>query len=126
MMENKYQDKGIRKVMQETQKFHLPSNFTYRTMREVEKMVCLREERQERNLLVAAVLVTLSLFVGVVGLINVYWGDVWKGMSQRVNQVEIPLGSLPSEWLILFVLIVVLILFDYGMRKIYFNHHRSE
>ena len=33
-------DKGLRKAMQESMPYRLPTNFTFRTMQKVEEVVC--------------------------------------------------------------------------------------
>lgn len=126
MMEKEFQDKGIRKVMQESKTFRLPSNFTYCTMRKVEEAARMQEKKQERRMFWAIVLVSFLLVVGGVGLIVFYLGNEgWKTFV-RAFSFELSIGSSATLWWVLAVLVFILILFDYGMRRAYFKHHQSK
>ena len=126
MMEKDFQDKGIRKIMQESGKFRLSSNFTYRTMRKVEEGVCLQEKKQERRMLIVAILISLFLFSGGAFLIAFYWKESWGEALCRVFRPEVQMDFFSSEWSILGGLILILILFDYWMRRTYDKYHRPE
>ena len=125
-MEKKQKDKGLRKAMQEPVPFRLPTNFAYRTMQKVEEAVRLRERRQERRMLLATIAASLLLCAGGTAAVIHYWGESLKGMFANTAAACGRMGDSWSGWWMLSVLVLVLLVFDYAMRRAYFKRHPEK
>ena len=54
-MNEEQKDKGLKKAIKKENRFRLPSNFAYHTMRKVEEAIRLREKKSERRTLFATI-----------------------------------------------------------------------
>lgn len=124
-MKEEPKDKGLKKAVRKQGEatFHLPSNFTYRTMQKVEEAIRLREKKSERRTLLATIAASIFLIgISTAGLI-LYFGDSIREAFtltaiQRTESIQIP-----SFYFLLLLAIPLFILFDRWMRKQYFKHH---
>lgn len=122
-MNKEQKDKGLRKAAGKQPDFHLPSNFTYRTMLKVEEAVHLREKRTERNTLFATILAALFLMGCCVAGLFLYFGESIRETFTFAPRLQVENIQFPSFYMLLIAAIPLFLLFDQWMRKQYFKRH---
>ena len=125
-MEQKQTDKGLRKAMKTSVPPRLSTNFTFRTMLKVEEAIRLRELKQEKRMLWATIVGSMFLLVGGGVLIGHFWGDVFLAMFTNVFTAFARLDLLSSPYAFLSLAVLLLLGFDYWMRRAYFKRHEKE
>lgn len=116
MMKQNLQDKGLKKALGEAPG-RLPSNFVFRTMQKVDEEVRIREKRQSRNQLWAA-LVFSGILCGSGCLVVTYCGGVelhWDG-DALFSSLAV-WTQLPFYYKAFPPMVLLLLLFDHWMRK---------
>lgn len=125
-MKQDLQDNGLRKALQGATPYHLPSNFTFRTMQKVEEAVSLKEKRQERWTLFAVIVASLCLLASTVIIISIYWGESFAStFAELIHDIRRLALSASPHWMFS-TLFLILLAFDYGMRKAYYKRHRPS
>ena len=119
-------DKGLRKAMQESMPYRLPTNFTFRTMQKVEEAVRRKEQKQERWMLISLVAASVCLLVAGALTLHIYWGKEMVETFSSLEQSFARLDLLSSPYWMLSVLFFILMGFDYWMRRTYYKRHRSS
>ena len=125
-MEQKQTDKGLRKAMKTSVPPRLSTNFTFRTMLKVEEAIRLRELKQEKRMLWATIVGSMFLLVGGGVVIGYFWGDVFLTMFTNVFTAFTRLDLLSSPYVFLSLAVLLLLGFDYWMRRTYFKWHSKE
>ena len=125
-MEQNQLDKGLRKAMKTSVSPRLSTNFTFRTMLKVEEAIRLKELKQEKRMLWATIAASVFLLVGGGVLIGHFWGDVFLAMFTNVFTAFARLDLLSSPYAFLSLAVLLLLGFDYWMRRAYFKRHSKE
>ena len=125
-MEQKQTDKGLRKAMKTSVSPRLSTNFTFRTMLKVEEAIRLRELNQEKRMLWATIAASVFLLVGGGVVIAYFWGDAFLEMVTHVFTTFARLDILSSPYAFLSLAVLLLLGFDYWMRRAYFKRHSKE
>ena len=125
-MEQNQTDKGLRKAMKTSVPPRLSTNFTFRTMLKVEEAIRLRELNQEKRMLWATIAASVFLLVGGGVLIGHFWGDVFLAMFTNVFTAFARLDLLSSPYAFLSLAVLLLLGFDYWMRRAYFKRHGKD
>ena len=126
MMEQKQTDKGLRKAMKTSVPPRLSTNFTFRTMLKVEEAIRLKEIKQEKRMLWATIVGSMFLLVGGGVVIAYFWGDAFLEMVTHVFTTFARLDILSSPYVFLSLAVLLLLGFDYWMRRDYFKRHGKE
>ena len=125
-MEQNQLDKGLRKAMKTSVSPRLSTNFTFRTMLKVEEAIRLKELKQEKRMLWATIAASVFLLVGGGVIIAYFWGDAFLEMVTHVFTTFARLDILSSPYVFLSLAVLLLLGFDYWMRRAYFKHHGKE
>ena len=125
-MEQNQLDKGLRKAMKTSASPHLSTNFTFRTMLKVQEAIRLKEQKQEKQMFWATVAASVFLLVGGGVVIGYFWGDVFLAMFTNVFTAFVRLDLLSSPYVFLSLAVLLLLGFDYWMRRAYFKRHSKE
>ena len=125
-MEQNQLDKGLRKAMKASASPRLSTNFTFRTMLKVEEAIRLKELKQEKRLFWATIAASVFLLVGGGVVIAYFWGDVFLAMFTNVFTAFARLDLLSSPYAFLSLAVLLLLGFDYWMRRAYFKRHSKE
>ena len=125
-MEQNQLDKGLRKAMKMKESPRLSSNFTFRTMLKVQEAIRLKELKQEKQMFWATVAASVFLLVGGGVVIGYFWGDVFLTMFTNVFTAFTRLDLLSSPYVFLSLAVLLLLGFDYWMRRAYFKRHSKE
>ena len=125
-MEQNQLDKGLRKAMKTKESSRLSSNFTFRTMLKVQEAIRLKELKQEKQMFWATVAASVFLLVGGGVVIGYFWGDVFLAMFTNVFTAFARLDLLSSPYVFLSLAVLLLLGFDYWMRRAYFKRHGKE
>ena len=125
-MEQNRTDKGLRKAMKTSVSPRLSTNFTFRTMLKVEEAIRLKEIKQEKRMLWATIVGSMFLLVGGGVVIAYFWGDAFLEMVTHVFTTFARLDILSSPYVFLSLAVLLLLGFDYWMRRAYFKHHGKE
>ena len=125
-MEQNQLDKGLRKEMKMKESPRLSSNFTFRTMLKVQEAIRLKELKQEKQMFWATVAASVFLLVGGGVVIGYFWGDVFLAMFTNVFTAFARLDLLSSPYVFLSLAVLLLLGFDYWMRRAYFKRHSKE
>ena len=125
-MEQNQLDKGLRKAMRMKESPRLSSNFTFRTMLKVQEAIRLKEQKQEKQMFWATVAASVFLLVGGGVVIAYFWGDVFLAMFTNVFTAFARLDLLSSPYAFLSLAVLLLLGFDYWMRRAYFKRHEKE
>ena len=125
-MEQNQLDKGLRKAMRMKESPRLSSNFTFRTMLKVQEAIRLKEQKQEKQMFWATVAASVFLLVGGGVVIGYFWGDVFLTMFTNVFTAFARLDLLSSPYAFLSLAVLLLLGFDYWMRRAYFKRHSKE
>ena len=126
MMKQNQTDKGLRKAMKTSVSPRLSTNFTFRTMLKVEEAIRLKELKQEKRMLWATIAASVFLLVGGGVLIGHFWGDVFLAMFTNVFTAFARLDLLSSPYAFLSLAVLLLLGFDYWMRRAYFKRHGKD
>ena len=119
-------DKGLRKAMKASASPRLSTNFTFRTMLKVQEAIRLKEQKQEKQMFWAIVAASVFLLVGCGVVIGHFWGDVFLAMFTNVFTAFARLDLLSSPYAFLSLAVLLLLGFDYWMRRAYFKRHSKE
>lgn len=125
-MEQNQLDKGLKKAMKIKESPRLSTNFTFRTMLKVQEAIRLKELKQEKQMFWATVAASVFLLVGGGVVIDYFWGDVFWAMFTNVFTVFARLDLLSSPYAFLSLAVLLLLGFDYWMRRAYFKRHSKE
>ena len=125
-MEQNQLDKGLRKAMKTSASPRLSTNFTFRTMLKVQEAIRLKEQKQEKQMFWATVAASVFLLVGCGVVISHFWGDVFLAMFTNVFTAFARLDLLSSPYAFLSFAVLLLLGFDYWMRRAYFKRHSKE
>ena len=125
-MEQNQLDKGLRKAMKMKESPRLSSNFTFRTMLKVQEAIRLKEQKQEKQMFWATVVASVFLLVECGVVIGYFWGDVFLAMFTNVFTAFARLDLLSSPYAFLSLAVLLLLGFDYWMRRAYFKRHSKE
>ena len=125
-MEQNQTDKGLKKAMKASVPPRLSTNFTFRTMLKVEEAIRLRELKQEKRMLWATIVGSMFLLVGGGVVIAYFWGDAFLEMVTHVFTTFARLDILSSPYVFLSLAVLLLLGFDYRMRRAYFKRHSKE
>ena len=125
-MEQNHKDKGLRKAMKASASPCLSTNFTFRTMLKVQEAIRLKEQKQEKQMFWATVVVSVLLLVGGSVVIAHFWGAEFQEMFAGLFNSFAGLDILSSPYFFLSIATVVLLGFDYWMRRAYFKRHGKE
>ena len=125
-MEQNQLDKGLRKAMKTSASPRLSTNFTFRTMLKVQEAIRLKELKQEKQMFWATVAASVFLLVGGGVVIGYFWGDVFLTMFTNVFTAFARLDLLSSPYVFLSLAVLLLLGFDYWMRRAYFKRHSKE
>ena len=125
-MEQNQLDKGLRKAMKIKESPRLSTNFTFRTMLKVQEAIRLKEQKQEKQMFWATVAASVFLLVGCGVVIGHFWGDVFLAMFTNVFTAFARLDLLSSPYAFLSLAVLLLLGFDYWMRRTYFKRHSKE
>ena len=125
-MEQHQQDKGLRKAMKASESPRLSTNFTFRTMLKVEEAIRLKELKQERRMFWATVVASVFLLVGGGVVITYFWAEEFMEMFATLFTSFAGLDILSSPSFFLSIATVILLGFDYWMRRAYFKRHGKD
>lgn len=125
-MEQNHKDKGLRKAMKTSASPRLSTNFTFRTMLKVQEAMRLKEQKQEKQMFWATVVASVLLLVGGSAVIAHFWGAEFQEMFSGLFNSFAGLDILSSPYFYLSIATVVLLGFDYWMRRAYFKRHGKE
>ena len=125
-MEQNQLDKGLRKAMKTSASPRLSTNFTFRTMLKVQEAIRLKEQKQEKQMFWATIAASIFLLVGCGVVIGHFWGDVFLAMFTNVFTAFARLDLLSSPYAFLSLAVLLLLGFDYWMRRAYFKRHSKE
>ena len=104
----------------------LSTNFTFRTMLKVQEAIRLKELKQEKQMFWATVAASVFLLVRGGVVIGYFWGDVFLTMFTNVFTAFARLDLLSSPYVFLSLAVLLLLGFDYWMRRGYFKRHEKE
>ena len=119
-------DKGLRKAMKASASPRLSTNFTFRTMLKVQEAIRLKELKQEKQMCWATVTASVFLLVGGGVVIGYFWGDVFGEMFTNTFTAFARLDLLSSPYVFFSLAVLLLLGFDYWMRRAYFKRHSKE
>ena len=125
-MEQNQTDKGLRKAMKASASPRLSTNFTFRTMLKVQEAIRLKEQKQEKQMFWAIVAASVFLLVGCGVVIGHFCGDAFLAMFTNVFTAFAGLDLLSSPYAFLSLAVLLLLGFDYWMRRAYFKRHGKE
>ena len=125
-MEQNQLDKGLRKAMKASASPRLSTNFTFRTMLNVQEAIRLKEQKQEKQMFWATVVASVFLLVGCGVVIGHFWGDVFGEMFTNTFTAFARLDLLSSPYAFLSLAVLLLLGFDYWVRRAYFKRHSKE
>ena len=125
-MEQNQTDKGLRKAMKTSVSPRLSTNFTFRTMLKVEEAIRLKELKQEKRMLWATIAASVFLLVGGGVVIDFFWGNVFLAMFTNVFTAFARLDILSSPYVFLSLAVLLLLGFDYWMRRAYFKRYGKD
>ena len=125
-MEQNQLDKGLRKAMKISASPRLSTNFTFRTMLKVQEAIRLKELKQEKQMFWATIAASIFLLVGGGVVIAYFWGDAFLEMVTHVFTTFARLDILSSPYVFLSLAVLLLLGFDYWMRRAYFKRHGKE
>ena len=125
-MEQNQLDKGLKKAMKIKESPRLSTNFTFRTMLKVQEAIRLKELKQEKRLFWATIAASVFLLVGGGVVIACFWGDAFLEMVTNVFVAFARLDILSSPYAFLSLAVLLLLGFDYWMRRAYFKRHSKE
>ena len=125
-MEQSQLDKGLRKAMKASASPRLSTNFTFRTMLKVQEAIRLKEQKQEKQMFWATVAASIFLLMGGGVIIGYFWGDIFLAMFTNVFTAFARLDLLSSPYAFLSLAVLLLLGFDYWMRRAYFKRHSKE
>ena len=125
-MEQNQLDKGLKKAMKIKESPRLSTNFTFRTMLKVQEAIRLKELKQEKQVFWATVAASVFLLVGGGVVIGYFWVDVFLTMFTNVFTAFARLDLLSSPYVFLSLAVLLLLGFDYWMRRAYFKRHSKE
>ena len=125
-MKQNQTDKGLRKAMKASASPRLSTNFTFRTMLKVQEAIRLKEQKQEKQMFWATIAASIFLLVGCGVVIGHFWGDVFLAMFTNVFTAFARLDLLSSPYAFLSLAVLLLLGFDYWMRRAYFKRHSKE
>ena len=123
-MKQEAKDRGLKKALG-SKNSTLPSNFNFCTMRKVEEYIRTREKRREQLMLYSIITVSVLLLAGAGITIYLYCGEEVKRMAPDLTSAFLHSTSQASPYCYFAIIILVLILFDYWMRKSYYKHHKE-
>ena len=126
MMKQNQTDKGLRKAMKTSASPRLSTNFTFRAMLKVEEAIRLKELKQEKRMLWATIAASVFLLVGGGVIIAYFWGDAFLEMVTHVFTTFARLDLLSSPYAFLSLAVLLLLGFDYWMRRAYFKRHGKD
>ncbi len=112
-------DKGLKQALMQEEPVRLSSNYYYRMVKKVEEAAQLQERKAGRRMAVVLLCVSLALAAGGIAVLSHYSPDVFKVDLLQVVNDSCNVPAMPL-WA-LGVLVVLLLLFDYWMRKAYFK-----
>ena len=122
-MEQHQQDKGLRKAMKTSVSPRLSTNFTFRTMLKVEEALRLKELKQERRMFWITVVSSVLLLVGGGVVIAYFCGAEFMAMFTTLFTFLSQLDLFGSPYVFLSLAVLLLLGFDYWMRRAYFKRH---
>lgn len=122
-MEQYQQDKGLRKAMKTSVSPRLSTNFTFRTMQKVEEALRLKELKQERRMFWITVVSSVLLLVGGGVVIAHFCGPEFMAMFTTLFTSFSQLDLFGSSYVFLSLAVLLLLGFDYWMRRDYFKRH---
>ena len=122
-MEQHLQDKGLRKAMKTSVSPRLSTNFTFRTMLKVEEALRLKELKQERRMFWITVVSSVLLLVGGGVVIACFCGPEFMAMFSSLFTSFAQLDLFGSPYGFLSLAVLLLLGFDYWMRRAYFKRH---
>ena len=125
-MEQHQQDKGLRKAMKTSVSPRLSTNFTFRTMLKVEEALRLKELKQERRMFWITVGSSVLLLVGGGVVIAYFCGAEFMAMFSSLFTSFAQLDLFGSPYGFLSLAVLLLLGFDYWMRRTYYKRHRNE
>ena len=123
-MKQNEKNRGLRKAL-ERKNSALLSNFTFCTMQRVEEYARQREKRREQLMLYSIITVSVLLLAGAGITIYHYCGENVKRMASDLTSAFLHFTSQAFPYCYFAIIILVLILFDYWMRKSYYKHHKE-
>ena len=123
-MKQNEKNRGLRKAL-ERKNSALPSNFIFCTMQRIEEYARQREKRREQLMLYSIITVSVLLLAGAGITIYLYCGEEVKRMALDITSAFLHSTSQASPYCYFAIIILVLILFDYWMRKSYYKHHKE-
>ena len=123
MMEQNQQDKGLRKAMKTYVSPRLSTNFTFRTMLKVEETIRLKEQKQERRMFWITVVSSVLLLVGGGVVIACFCGAELMAMCTTLFTSFAQLDLFGSPYAFLSFAVLLLLGFDYWMRRAYFKRN---
>lgn len=121
-MKKEYQDKGLRKALEKTT-YQLPSNFTFCTMREIDKAIHREEEKKERWMFYSILTTSILLLLGGGITIIHYYGEHLQKMFTDITTSIFDLNLSASPYILFAFVFFSLMGFDFWMRKMYFKRH---
>lgn len=122
-MEQNQQDKGIRKAMKTSVSPRLSTNFTFRTMLKVEETIRLKEQKEEMWMFWATVVASVFLLLAGGIVLTLFWGDTFSEMFPEIFTSFTQLNLFGSPYAFLSLAVLLLLGFDYWMRRAYFKRH---
>lgn len=122
-MEQHPKDKGLRKAMKTSVSPRLSTNFTFRTMLKVEEALRLKELKQERRMFWITVVSSVLLLVGGGVVIAHFCGPEFMAMFTTLFTSLSQLDLFGSPYVFLSLAVLLLLGFDYWMRRAYFKRH---
>ena len=122
-MEQNQQDKGIRKAMKTSVSPRLSTNFTFRTMLKVEETIRLKEQKEEMWMFWATVVASVFLLLAGAIVLTLFWGDTFSEMFSEIFTSFTQLDLFGSPYAFLSLAVLLLLGFDYCMRRAYFKRH---
>ena len=125
-MEQNHKDKGLREAMKISASPRLSTNFTFRTMLKVQEAIRLKEQKQEKQMFWATVVASVLLLVGGSVVIAYFWGTEFLEMFAGLFNSFAGLDILSSPYFFLSIATVILLGFDFLMRRAYFKGHGKE
>ncbi|MBQ8521146.1 MAG: hypothetical protein IJ456_07190 [Bacteroides sp.] len=123
---NELKDNGLKKALRAQPEFHLPTNFTFRTMRKVELEALRLEKKRERMTLLAVIGASLLLLTGSGITLWMFFGDTIEGLFAEMAWKELPTVSFPPFFYFVMGCIPLFVCFDHWMRKQYYKRHPED